>query len=96
MSKALTAGLSALFISMLFGTQALAQGGQTPQQPSGKSLSSPEEQERANRALNTPSGQMGKDEPTLPLPTTKDVPARANSPSSPGGPNQSSGQRPRE
>jgi len=102
MSKVLTAGMSALFISVLFGTQALAQAGQAPQHPDGKLLSSPEEQERANRAMNTPSGQMGKDEPTL-APTTNapvfkdgvlDVPgARANGPSSPGGPNQS-GPRP--
>ena len=97
MSKVLTAGMNALFISILFGAQALAQGGQAPQQPIGKSLSSPEEQDRANRAMSTPSGQMGRDEPTLPLPSeTKDVPPRANSPSSPGGPNQNSGQHSRD
>ena len=59
MSKVLTAGMNALFIAELFGTQGLAQVGLEPQHPDGKSLSSPEEQERANRSMNTPSGQMG-------------------------------------
>ena len=42
--------------------------------PSGKSLSSPEEQRQADEAMNTPSGRAGRDEPGAHAPTTRNDP----------------------
>jgi hypothetical protein len=38
--------------------------------PSGRLLSSPEEQRQADEAMNTPSGRAGRDEPGVHAPTS--------------------------
>ena len=53
-----------LLSSQLVGSEGVAQAVEPPTQHiDGKSLATPEQQRSANDAMNTPSGQMGKDEP---------------------------------
>ena len=53
-----------MLLSVLVGSQGFAQAVDQPAQHiDGKSLSTPEQERAAKDAMNTPSGQMGKDEP---------------------------------
>ena len=53
-----------VLLSVLVGSQSFAQAVDQPaRHVDGKSLSNPEHERAAKDAMNTPSGQMGRDEP---------------------------------
>ena len=57
--------------------------------PSGRSLSSPEEQRQADEAMNTPSGRAGRDEPGVHAPTSNAPVLRDGKLTVPSAPSQS-------
>jgi len=83
-----------MLLSVLVGSQGFAQAVDQPAQHiDGKSLSTPEQERAAKDAMNTPSGQMGKDEPgTHELRETKPSSGRPERPS-PLGTERTTGQR---
>ena len=59
-----TLTLGFVLLSVLVGSQGFAQAVDQPaRHVDGKSLSNPEHERAAKDAMNTPSGQMGRDEP---------------------------------
>jgi hypothetical protein len=98
MHRLLVPGLA--LSALLFVDPVLAQDAP----PSGRSLSSPEQQREANESMNTESGRAGRDEPTAHAPTSnaplvlKDgkltVPsAPSQSQTTPGAPDSTIGKR---
>jgi len=83
-----------MLLSVLVGSQGFAQAVDQPARHiDGKSLSNPEHERAAKDAMNTPSGQMGKDEPgTHELRETKPSSGRPERPS-PLGTERTTGQR---
>ena len=82
-----------MLLSVLVGSQGFAQAVDQPAQHIDGTLSTPEQERAAKDAMNTPSGQMGKDEPgTHELRETKPSSGRPERPS-PLGTERTTGQR---
>ena len=86
-----------MLLSVLVGSQGFAQAVDQPARHiDGKSLSNPEHERAAKDAMNTPSGQMGRDEPgTHELPENKTDKPSSGRPErpSPLGTERTTGQR---
>jgi hypothetical protein len=68
--------------------QGLALAQVAPDRPAqaGPSLGTPDQQQQANDAMNTPSGRAGRDEPGAHAPLQGGSPSQTGSASPPGGP----------
>jgi hypothetical protein len=101
MRRTLIGGL--VLVPLLISSQVVAQvtPNQVPERTDGRSLGMPHHKQQADDAMNTPSGQAGRDEPGAHAPTRNEpqprneaLDAPGGTRASPGAPDQTSGQRP--